>query len=107
MEESAPVESTDAPTERSEPGPKKADVVYGVVVGTLYVLAVGIQVFLVVDEVTHGALSTQAATWWREFTAKARHNRRVAAEFRSQLPWVLWEAQELVDEARDEGDDAA
>lgn len=104
MEESAPVEpDRQESSTRTEP---KADVIYGVVVGTLYVLAVGVQVFLVVDEVTHGALSTQVGTWWREWTAQLRERRRVAAEFRIHRPWVLWDALEAtVEAAAQEGDE--
>lgn len=108
MEESEAVDPTpEAPPERSENSSAarpetKADLVYGAVVGTLYILAVGVQVFLVVDEVTHGALSAQVGAWWREVTAQWRERRRIETVFRAQAPWVVWDAVQLVDEARND-----
>lgn len=102
MEESEAVEPTEEAATTREPERSTPDLLYGAVVGTLYILAVGIQVFLVVDEVTHGALSTQVGTWWREVTAQWRERRRVTVEVRRQLPYVLFDAHEFVREADDE-----
>lgn len=95
-----------AETEEREPvtpdhaSPKpaeRADTIYGVVVGLLYVVAVGVQVFLIVDDLTHGALSDDLGVWWRHSTARWRHHRHLDAMVRADFPYVLWAAHEILD----------
>lgn len=88
-----------AAAEELEPRPRKdrAEMVYGLVVGLLYVVGVGVQVFIVVDELTDGRLSDDLATWWRTVTARAREARRIDELVREQTPWVLWDAHQILD----------
>lgn len=72
--------------------------VYGVVIGLLYVLAVGVQVFVVVDEVTGGRLSTDVTARWRTLTARVAERRRLERTVAEQWPWVLWDAHEALEE---------
>lgn len=71
---------------------------YGVVVGVLYVLAVGVQAFLIADEVTHGRLTDDVARRWRELTARMNERRRLERTMREQTPWVLWDAHEALEQ---------
>lgn len=73
------------------------DAVYGVIVGVLYVLAVGVQVYLVVDEVTDGALSADVKARWSRLRARWTQARRIDAEMREAAPWVLWEAYQALE----------
>lgn len=70
---------------------------YGLIVGALYVLAVGVQVYLVIDEVTHGALSEDVTRRWRTLIAGVNARRRIDRAVREQTPWVLWEAHEMLE----------
>lgn len=89
-------------TAAEEPTPpptvkQRADTLYGVVVGVLYVVAVGIQVFMVVDEVTDGQLSTDMVALWRRLTARYRHHQAFEAMVKADFPYVLWSAHEILD----------
>lgn len=88
-----PAEEPPAPSTAKD----KADRLYGVVVGVLYVVAVGIQVFVVVDEVTNGQLSDDLAALWRRLTARYRHHQAFEAMVRADFPYVLWSAHEILD----------
>lgn len=78
---------------------REGDTVYGIVIGVLYVLAVGVQVFVVVDEVTHGALSDDLKARWGLLKARIQRARRIDAEVRRDAPWVLWEAVQALEDA--------
>lgn len=75
----------------------KPDLIYGAIVGTLYVLAVSVQVYLVVDEVTHGALSDDLRRRWARVRAAWDQHRRIDREVRKWSPWVLWEAHQALE----------
>jgi len=76
---------------------KDTDMIYGLVVGVLYVVAVGIQVWMVVDEVTDGALSTDVKARWHRATARLRDRRTLDRQVREGAPWVIWEAHQALD----------
>ncbi len=72
--------------------------VYGVIVGCLYVLGVGVQVWIVMDEVTHGALSGDVKRRWRKLRAQIEERRRIDREVAEAVPWVLWEAHTAIED---------
>lgn len=73
-----------------------ASAAYGVIVGALYAIAVGVQVYAIVDELTDGDLSADLSAWWRTTTARWRHRRRLDAQVSEDLPWVLWQAHTIL-----------
>lgn len=79
-------------------GGDRVDLVYGAIVGVLYALAVGVQVYLVVDEVTGGALSDDVRARWRRLTASWHERRRIDREVREGAPHVVWAAIEALNE---------
>lgn len=90
-------EPTAAPEEpAAKPAKDRGEMVYGLVVGLLYVAGVAVQVFIVVDELTDGRLSDDLAAWWRRVSAQARERRRVNEMFTAQKPWVLWDAHQII-----------
>lgn len=76
---------------------RETDNVYGVIIGVLYVVAVGVQVYVVVDELTHGALSDDVKARWGRLVARWTERRRIDTEVRNAAPWVLWEAHEILE----------
>lgn len=108
-EPSTPDPAPAAPTSSSASSPPKtvaqrADLLYGFVVGLLYVVAVGVQVYMVVDEVTHGELTADVKRRWHTLTASLADRRRLDRLVRERAPWIQWEAHELLERAaREEG----
>lgn len=76
---------------------RSSDTVYGVIIGVLYVVAVAVQVYVVVDEVTHGALSVDLKARWVRLSARWTQARRIDTEVNRLFPWVLWDAHEALE----------
>lgn len=75
------------------------DTIGDLLIGLLYVVAVGVQVFVVVDELTSGALSDEVQRRWRTVTAEAREARRIERELRDMLPEVQYQAWQITKDA--------
>jgi hypothetical protein len=83
----------------SENSGNENNVLVDILVALGYLFAIGVNVYMIADQITDGESSRQLSLWWTRKTASLRHAERVDKMFRQQVGAVIFEAIETVEGA--------
>jgi uncharacterized membrane protein len=76
----------------------KEDGSNGWIIGILYAIAIGVNVFIVWDQyMADGEMRTKLSTWWTKTTAKIKREIEIDERVEKESGAVVFEAMQIVD----------